>query len=65
MWERLREIIRKEFRQTLREPRMRAMLVMPPLIQLLVFGYAVNMDVELGEDRLDGPGPHDGEPGAL
>lgn len=46
MWERLREIIRKEFRQALREPRMRAMLVMPPLIQLLVFGYAVNLDVE-------------------
>jgi ABC-2 type transport system permease protein len=39
-------IVRKELRQALREPRMRALLVMPPLIQLLVFGYAVNMDVE-------------------
>ncbi len=46
MRERLFEIIRKELRQALREPRMRAMLIMPPLIQLLVFGYAVNLDIE-------------------
>lgn len=46
MWRRIREIIRKELKQTLREPRLRAMLIMPPLIQLLIFGYAVNMDVE-------------------
>jgi len=46
MWERIREIVRKEFRQTLREPRMRAVLFGPPLIQLIVFGYAVNLDVE-------------------
>jgi len=45
MWERLMEIIRKEFRQTFREPRMRTMLFLPPIIQLLVFGYAVNLDV--------------------
>lgn len=46
MWQRLREIIRKEFYQALREPRMRVILVMPPLVQLLIFGYAVNLDVE-------------------
>jgi ABC-2 type transport system permease protein len=46
MWERIFEIIRKEFRQTLREPRMRASLFAPPLIQMLIFGYSVNMDVE-------------------
>ncbi len=46
MRERIFEIIRKEFRQALREPRMRAMLVLPPLLQLLIFGYAVNLDVE-------------------
>lgn len=45
MWQRIREIMRKEFRQTLREPRMRATLVAPPLLQLIIFGYAVNMDV--------------------
>ena len=46
MWERVRVIIRKEVRQTLREPRMRSMLFIPPIVQLLVFGYAVNLDVE-------------------
>ena len=47
MWERIREIIRKEFYQTLRDPRSRALLFGPPLIQLIIFGYAVNLDVEL------------------
>jgi ABC-2 type transport system permease protein len=46
MWRRIREIIRKEFRQTLREPRMRTMLFLPPLIQLIIFGFAVNLDVD-------------------
>jgi ABC-2 type transport system permease protein len=45
-WERIREMLIKELKQTLREPKMRATLFMPPLIQLLVFGYAVNLDVE-------------------
>jgi ABC-2 type transport system permease protein len=44
--ERIRQIIWKEFRQSLREPRMRVVLIVPPLIQLLIFGYAVNLDVE-------------------
>jgi ABC-2 type transport system permease protein len=39
-------MIRKEFIQTLREPRMRMMIFMPPLIQLLIFGFAVNLDVD-------------------
>lgn len=46
MWERIRVIIRKEFRQVLRDPRSRGMLVMPPIIQLLVFGFVVSLDVE-------------------
>jgi ABC-2 type transport system permease protein len=46
MRQRLRAIIRKEFIQALRDPRMRGMLFIPPLIQLLVFGYAVNLDVD-------------------
>jgi ABC-2 type transport system permease protein len=45
MRQRLQRIIRKELLQVLRDPRMRAMLFMPPLIQLLVFGYAANLDV--------------------
>ncbi|MBI4893309.1 MAG: ABC transporter permease [Acidobacteria bacterium] len=46
MWERILQIVRKEFRQTLREPRLRTMLIMPPLIQTIIFGFAVNLDVE-------------------
>ncbi|MBM3791165.1 MAG: ABC transporter permease [Acidobacteria bacterium] len=46
MWERVFEIIRKEFLQTLRDPRRRILLIGPPLIQLIIFGYAVNLDVE-------------------
>lgn len=46
MSHRILYIVRKEVRQALREPRMRAMLFVPPIIQLLVFGYAVNLDVE-------------------
>jgi ABC-2 type transport system permease protein len=48
MRRRILEIMKKEFRQVLREPRTRMMLFMPPIIQLLVFGYAVNLDVENG-----------------
>ena len=44
--ERIFQIVRKEFRQTLREPRMRAILIGPPLLQMIIFGYAVNLDVE-------------------
>jgi ABC-2 type transport system permease protein len=46
MRQRLSRIIRKEFIQVLRDPRMRGMLFLPPLIQLLIFGYAVNLDVD-------------------
>ena len=43
--QRLVHIIRKEFRQTLREPRMRGMLLFPPLIQLFIFGTADTVTV--------------------
>ena len=46
MWNRVFTIILKEFYQTLRDPRMRALLIGPPLLQLILFGYAVNLDVE-------------------
>jgi ABC-2 type transport system permease protein len=46
MRERLKEIIRKEFRQAFRDTRMRTLLFLPPLIQLLIFGLAVNLDVD-------------------
>jgi len=46
MLERILEMVRKEFRQTLRDPRARGLLIGPPIIQLLIFGFAVNLDVE-------------------
>ncbi len=46
MWRRIRQLIQKEFNQALREPRMRMMLFVPPVLQLIIFGYAVNLDVE-------------------
>jgi ABC-2 type transport system permease protein len=39
-------MLRKEFIQALREPRMRLLLFIPPMVQLLVFGFAVNLDVD-------------------
>ena len=47
MRERLKVIIRKELIQALRDPRMRGMLILPPVIQLIVFGYAANLDVDV------------------
>jgi len=44
-WTRLREMIRKEFRQTLRDPRAKRLVFVAPVIQLMIFGYAVNTDV--------------------
>src|SRR5579872_464846 len=46
MWERIHVILRKEFIQALREPRMRILLFLPPLLQLILFGFAVNLDVD-------------------
>jgi ABC-2 type transport system permease protein len=46
MWERIRAILWKEIIQAVREPRMRIVLFVPPLVQLLVFGFAVNLDVD-------------------
>lgn len=45
-WSRIAQIIRKEVLVTLRDPRMRLLLFLPPLLQLIIFGYAVNLDVE-------------------
>lgn len=42
---RLWQLLRKELLQLLRDPRSRRMLIIAPILQLLVFGYAVNTDV--------------------
>lgn len=46
MWERVYRMLVKEFIQVLRDPRMRAMIFVMPVIQLIMFGYAVTTDVE-------------------
>ncbi len=45
MFERLKAMLIKEFIQTFRDPRMRVVLFITPMIQTIIFGYAVNMDV--------------------
>ncbi|MEQ8894875.1 MAG: ABC transporter permease, partial [Sandaracinaceae bacterium] len=42
----LSAVVRKEVRQTTRDKRMMALLVLAPLIQLFVFGHAVNLEVD-------------------
>ena len=44
-WPRLKQLVRKEFRQMLRDPRSTRIMFMSPIVQLLLFGYAVNTDV--------------------
>jgi ABC-2 type transport system permease protein len=45
MLRRIRHIVAKEFIHVLRDRRLRAVLIIPPLFQLLVLGYAIDMDV--------------------
>src|SRR5690606_36970034 len=42
---RIRSLARKEVRQLLRDPRSRGLMFVAPVVQLLLFGYAVNTDV--------------------
>ncbi len=44
MWQRIWHIIIKEFIQAVRDPRLRIFIVLPPVIQLLTYGYAINFD---------------------
>ena len=45
MFERIRTILIKEFLQVFRDPRMRFTIFMPPIVQVLIFGYAATMDI--------------------
>jgi len=57
MWARILALVRKEFLAVLKDPKSRFLLVGPPIIQLLVFGYAATFDLRqvpyavLNEDR--------------
>lgn len=42
---RMRELVRKEWRQMFRDSRMKRLIFVSPVVQLIVFGYAVNTDV--------------------
>jgi ABC-2 type transport system permease protein len=43
--ERVLEVVIKEFRQIMRDPRLNRVIIVTPVIQLLLFGYAVSTDV--------------------
>lgn len=45
MFERIQTILVKEFKQVLRDPRMRTVIFISPLLQVLLFGYAATTDV--------------------
>ncbi len=46
MFQKVRYFFIKELIQTLRDKRMRITLIVPPVLQLIVFGYAANLDVK-------------------
>ena len=45
MWARVYALVLKEFLQLLRDPQARFSLVIPPLIQMIIFGYAATFEV--------------------
>ncbi len=57
MWERIIHIFKKEMIQIFRDKRMRLLVFFPPVVQLIIFGYATTTDVKhislaaLDEDR--------------
>jgi drug efflux transport system permease protein len=46
MFKKIRYLFVKELIQTLRDKRMRVTLIVPPILQLIIFGYAANLDVK-------------------
>jgi ABC-2 type transport system permease protein len=46
LFQKIRYLFVKELIQTLRDKRMRYILVVPPILQLIIFGYAANLDVK-------------------
>ncbi|MCK9614912.1 MAG: ABC transporter permease [Candidatus Omnitrophica bacterium] len=45
MFERVLAILTKEFKQIFRDPRMKTVIFVTPLVQILLFGYAANKDI--------------------
>ena len=46
MFLRLRHLIWKEFIQVLRDKKLRLFIFLPPIIQLIAYGYAINFDIK-------------------
>jgi ABC-2 type transport system permease protein len=46
MLRRLRHLIWKEFIQVLRDKKLRLFIFLPPIIQLIAYGYAINFDIK-------------------
>lgn len=46
MLERIKQMLIKEFIQVFRDPRMKGVIFLMPIVQVLVFGYAVTTDVD-------------------
>jgi ABC-2 type transport system permease protein len=45
MWERIKQMLIKEFIEVFRDPRMNAFIFVVPIMQLLIFSYAASTDV--------------------
>jgi ABC-2 type transport system permease protein len=45
MFERVKAIFIKEFKQIFRDPRMKTVIFITPLVQIILFGYAANRDI--------------------
>lgn len=45
MFERIMAILIKEFKQVFRDPRMKTVIFITPLVQIILFGYAANKDI--------------------
>lgn len=63
MWTRLLALIKKELLVVLRDPKGRIVIVVPPLVQLIVFSFAATLDVKNVDvailDRDTGRGGHE------
>jgi ABC-2 type transport system permease protein len=46
MFQSILHLMKKEFLQTLRDPRLRAVIFIAPVIQLTLFGYAITTDIK-------------------
>ena len=45
MFDRIKALLIKEFLQVFRDPRMRMVIFVAPVVQILIFGYAATMDL--------------------